>query len=622
MIKKLLLLFTLVCISSFAFAQCAEGEITLELYLYTDNWGEENYWELLPGTNSCGDQSIDSGANLNVGCQGAAPDDGADGYADNALTIEGPYCLVAGETYSIVFVDSYGDGGMVFEIHENGNLSNVYIGSGSGNTWTFQAGVSTLPLNDSPCGATEVIPNGAVVEFDNTNAVAGFAEVSPIGGSCNLPGAWCNDDANATKSVWAYFIPEEGLSYEITTCNTEGSFDTQLALYHSNDCGNFSSYELISSNDDMAGGCDLTTLYASKMYASCLIPGDTYYIQIDGWMGASGLTNLSISTYEGETSFDAIFNDVPCPLDKGTNPDGSIFPFINGSGSNFTSEWTGPDGFSSSDNFIYGLAPGTYDVVVTSSCGEVFDGSYTLSLPEPWAVVLNADPPTCQSSGDGSFSPQVSGATGPYQYQWTGPQNFNSNATSIDNIDAGQYSVQITDDNGCIFNQTLELDPADDFSFELGADTVMCLDQQLVVSAPGGLNYLWQDGSGNQFFQIIASEWGAGLHALVLTASTNDGCSYTDAYVFNVENCIGVEEVPVTLLNIYPNPTTSFVRFSLPQYQNDVHIIIRDALGKIVFDTPQLKGKDFEIYPNLSVGFYQLEINLTSEKLTARLVVE
>ncbi len=621
MIKKLLTLFIFFSISQFAFAQCAEGEITMELYLYTDNWGEENYWELLPGTNACGDQAIASGANLNVGCQGTAPNDGNDGYPDNALTIEGPYCLIAGETYTIVFVDSYGDGGLVFELHENGNFSNVFYGSGSGNTWTFQAGVSTLPLNDSPCGATEVIPNGAVVEFDNTDAVAGYSEISPIDGYCTLPGAWCEE--NATKTVWAYFIPEEGVAYEITTCNSEGSFDTQLALYHSNDCGDFSSFELISSNDDMVGGCDVTDVYASKMYASCLIPGDTYYIQIDGWNGASGITNLSISTYEGETSFDAVFNNVPCPLDKGINPEGSILPFINGSGSNFSSEWTGPNGYNSTDNFIYGLGPGTYDVVVTSSCGEVFEGSYTLSLPQPWSVTLNSDQPSCQSSSDGSFTPQVSGATGPYTYQWIGPDNFNSNAATISNLGAGFYSVEITDDNGCTFSQSLELDPANDFSFDLGADTIVCLNGQLVVSAPPDLNYLWQDGSQNPFFEIIASEWGTGTHALVLTASTDEGCTHTDAFVFTVDDCIGVEEETAsTRLTIYPNPTRSFVRFSLPQYQSNLHVVIHDALGKLVYDESGLKGKDFELYPNLPMGLYHLEINLPNEKLSTRLVVE
>jgi hypothetical protein len=622
MIKKLLSLLILILITQFAIAQCADGEVTLELYLYTDNWGEENYWELVPGTNSCGDQTIDFGANVNVGCAGTAPNDGADGYPDNALTQVGPYCLTVGETYSIIFVDSYGDGGMVFELYENGNLSNVYFGSGSGNTWTFQAGVSTLPIYDSPCGAIEMTANGAVVEFDNTNAVAGFAEINPIGGPCNLSGAWCNDDANATNSVWAYFTAEEGISYEITTCNSEGSFDTQLALYHSSDCSDFSAYELIASNDDMQGGCDLTNLYASKMYASCLIPGDTYYIQIDGWQGSTGITNLSISTYEGETSFDAFFNDVPCPLDKGTNPDGSILPYINGSGANFTSEWTGPNGYTSSENFITGLAPGTYNVVVTSSCGEVFEGSYTLSLPEPWAVVLNADPPTCQSSGDGSFSPSVSGATLPYTYQWTGPDNYNSSSPSINNIDAGLYVVVITDANGCAFTQNLELDPAGDFSFDLGADTLICLNQQIVINAPTGLNYLWQDGSSNSFFEIMAADWGLGTHALVLTGSTDDGCSYTDAFVFSVENCIGVQENEATRLSIYPNPAASQVRFSLPQFETNVHIIIRDALGKTVYDTSSLKGKDFDVQFDLPIGLYQFEINLPTEKLSTRLIVE
>jgi hypothetical protein len=75
-------------------------------------------------------------------------------------------------------VDSYGDGGLVFELFEDNSFSHTYIGGGDGNTWTFEAGNSGLPANDSPCGATEIFPDGEALLISNEGAVTQLSETS------------------------------------------------------------------------------------------------------------------------------------------------------------------------------------------------------------------------------------------------------------------------------------------------------------------------------------------------------------------------------------------------------------------------------------------------------------
>jgi len=265
--------------------QCGTDSTSISMILTVDPWGEENYWELVPTGNGCGNGTLYFGANELVGCSGTAPEvDG--GYPDNSVVIVPSFCLPTGQSFDLIFVDSYGDGGLVFELYENGSFAHSYVGSGTGNTWTFEVGNTGLPIYDSPCGAPEILPNGEGALLDNTACVSQSSEPRPAGGNCGLFGVWC--EGNITNTAWAYFVAEQDVTYEITSCNEGAGFDTQLALYKVDNCSDWASFELISANDDMAGGCDVANGYSSLMYASCLEAGATYFIQVDGWEGAVG----------------------------------------------------------------------------------------------------------------------------------------------------------------------------------------------------------------------------------------------------------------------------------------------------------------------------------------------
>lgn len=599
--KKSLLAIVLISLMHQAYSQCADGEAAVTLNIITDPWPYETYWQIVPTGSGCGNNVIASGSNQAVGCSGA--DGGADtSYPANSLVNEGPFCLVIGESYDLIFVDSYGDGGLAFQMNEDGIQVNNYYASGFGNTWTFEVGSSNLPAFDSPCGAVEVVPNGGVVELNNTEAVASFIEPVPMAGACGASGYWC--EAGISNSVWAYFIAEEGMTYEVTTCNSEGSFDTQIAVYHASDCADYSSFSMVGANDDYIYGCGLTDVYASTCWVSCLVPGDTYFIQVDGWSGSTGTTHVSVSAYEGNVEMLEVLNDVACPLDKGQTPNGSVQPFLIGEGTDFSCNWTGPNGFSSNENAIYNLAPGVYELELTTPCGEVFTSSYEIFEPTPWNVAIDATDPDCSASADGSILVEVSGATEPYGFTWTG-FNFSSDAQEIYDLNSGTYNLTITDGNGCTYPSTIVLEPADNFSFDLGSDTTICSTDELLVFAPAGLVYLWQDGSSNQFYQINAEDWNIGSNALILTAETNEGCSYTDAFVFNVNDCSGVaEENTPASFRIFPNPMEDMLIISSDTFMHNAGIRIFDAAGKLVYSNNSLNGWQTTVGLTLPAGYY------------------
>lgn len=601
MSKNFLTMVLLMVLSGALYAQCGAGETEVYVVGYSyDVWGEESYWEVVPNGAGCGNGTLAFGGSVEVGCPGNGPT-GENGIPDFGSQTVGPFCLTTGQLYDLVWVDWYGDGGLAFDLYQNGALTNMYIGGGGGNTWTFEAGANALAAYDSPCGAPQILPDLTSVSLVTSSCIASFGEIRPQNGSCSTFGMWCENGVSA--SAWAYFIAEEGKSYEISTCNAGTNFDTQVAVYYGGDCASPANFQLVSSNDNAWGGCNGANDFASVCYASCLIPGGTYYIQVDGAYGQTGTAVISVDSFLGDEELSAQINDTNCPLNSGQTPSGSLWPSIVGTGSDFDCVWTGPGGYYSEAHFIYNLGPGEYHLVATTNCGSVHEGNYFVGLPDPWAVSAVVTPSSCPNATDGTIEVTAGGGTPGYAYNITGPNGYQSSQSSADNLSLGDYNVTVTDGNGCSFLEQVYVGTLDDLTFDLSGDTILCLGDEALVYGPPGLNYLWNDGSQNQFFQIITDQWGAGTHALILTGSTDTGCTHTDALVFIVEVCQGMENATAASLQVYPNPSdgTCFVQLPAPG-----SFEIFDAAGRQVFGQQVLSARE-RVLVNLAPGSYVLK---------------
>ncbi len=138
--KKLGLLVLSLLLSGISLAQCGAGEVEVTMIVHTDDWGYEGYWQLLPSGNACGTGMIDEGGNPAVGCNGAGlQNQTPGGYGDNIQVNEGPWCLLDGQQYDLVYTDDWGDGGFTFEIFVNGFQIETFDGIGLGATFTFTA---------------------------------------------------------------------------------------------------------------------------------------------------------------------------------------------------------------------------------------------------------------------------------------------------------------------------------------------------------------------------------------------------------------------------------------------------------------------------------------------------
>jgi gliding motility-associated-like protein len=137
---------------------------------------------------------------------------------------------------------------------------------------------------------------------------------------------------------------------------------------------------------------------------------------------------------------------------------GAININVTGGSGPYNYDWSGPDGFTSSNQNISGLEAGSYTVVIT----DVISGT-TCSVTETFAVNEPATPievtdvvvdsVECRGEATGSVDITVAGGTPPYSFQWTGPGTIpDPTLEDIDNIHSGDYNVVITDANGCVLD--------------------------------------------------------------------------------------------------------------------------------------------------------------------------
>ncbi|MEQ8553632.1 MAG: T9SS type A sorting domain-containing protein [Cyclobacteriaceae bacterium] len=171
------------------------------------------------------------------------------------------------------------------------------------------------------------------------------------------------------------------------------------------------------------------------------------------------------------------------------------------------------------------LCNGVYDYQVVDRLGCVVEGSVEIRSPDPLAIeLIEKNDVSCRGFGDGTLEVAATGGTGTYSYQW----NSGNETQSIEGLQPGNYTVSVSDENGCLTNATYTITQPQ--SIFLKKETIVdpsCdgkNDGQIEVLAAGGnssFQYTWDNLSTDPFID--------GLYegSYQLTIEDERGCNYT-----------------------------------------------------------------------------------------------
>ena len=246
-------------------------------------------------------------------------------------------------------------------------------------------------------------------------------------------------------------------------------------------------------------------------------------------------------------------------------------------------------------NFVEGLSAGTYNVWAQDARGCV--DTLDIEINEPDMLVIQSEYSEflCAEVSDGIISFGALGGTAPYSYQ----VNLSSvDDTTLSNLSAGSYTIDVIDANSCQTDQTLEIIELDPISasFEIvNASETGAFNGAAIVTPSGGLppyTYYWSSFHVDSSAVYLNSAW----YSVLITDSI--GCTFEDSVFVGV---VGIDVSDVLSFEVYPNPTTGAVFLSEPCQQIELY----SQEGKLIL---RKLNSDFIDLSSLVNGLYYLSL--------------
>ena len=362
--------------------------------------------------------------------------------------------------------------------------------------------------------------------------------------------------------------------------------------------------------------------------------GDSGYLTVD----KSGDYEVKVvNTVNGcfETKVVSVSENIAIPSVQISNPaeitcksPSVILNAVAGNGNSFEFNWT-----TSTGNIQLGnktATPqvneaGTYSVEVVNienGCKNV-QSVEVFEAAKPIASIDIVQNILCFGDQNGSVKADAFSGKAPYSYKWS----TGSTSQNLTNIKAGTYSVEVTDDNGCIVKSDVKLEnpPQLELTVDKSADDTSNGNGSIEVTPKGGtgiLKYTWYKNGVKYASTEDISGLSAGTYKLVIEDANGCTISSTDVIIKKISD---VKDI-AGLVNfaMSPNPTinNSIVKLTL-DHLSDILVSVYDLTGKLVNQSNMINSSNFEYEIQLADmpnAAYIVKINVDNQTITRRLV--
>lgn len=337
------------------------------------------------------------------------------------------------------------------------------------------------------------------------------------------------------------------------------------------------------------------------------VSAGSYTVTVTDANGCQQTATVVVSSLNGPSVSISATSDVSC---AGLT-DGSATASASGGTPGYTYAWT-PSGGSTAT--ASNLGAGTYTVTVMDAAGCTATADAVIGAPTAISIAETITASTC-GNADGSISVVASGGNPGYTYAWTPA----GNTATLNNLPGGNYSVTVTDANGCTASENYTIVPTGSLnvttspvSTTILAGESVALTASVTPSVPG-VTYAWSPSAGlscDDCSNPIASPDQTTIYSV--TATSPDGCTGVSSATVFIELVCGEYFMPTIF-----SPDGNLNNDELCIYGScfeQLSLKIYDRWGELVFETSDqsicwdgtYKGKPM----NAASYVYVLELTL------------
>ncbi len=184
---------------------------------------------------------------------------------------------------------------------------------------------------------------------------------------------------------------------------------------------------------------------------------------------------------------------------------------------------------------ITNLSIGTYGVTATDANECTFSiTNYVIDQPTAISAVAEiVNSPTCNGDLDGEVTVLRNGGTVPYTYQWNDPGS--QTTQNADGLDAGYYTVTVTDFNSCTAVSSINLTEPEAIDIIKVVNNETCNsagEGSVSLTVSGGsipFTYFWSTTNGSGLVVTDKNQSGLTAGKYYFTATDDHNCTYEDS---------------------------------------------------------------------------------------------
>jgi gliding motility-associated-like protein len=297
-----------------------------------------------------------------------------------------------------------------------------------------------------------------------------------------------------------------------------------------------------------------------------------------------------------------VYQNVSCKFGS----DGAIDLSVWGGTAPYTFSWNSGAFFTED---ISNIPAATYNVTVNDLNNCSIGNSIIISEPTMLTSTISESDVLCNGDATGSVNLSPNGGTPPYSFSWTNSTLTLGNTEDLNNVPAENYSVTITDNNGCTATNNIVVNEPPPLTSSIASNNVSCYggtDGNIYLTVNGGTptySFVWSNSSVNVGTIQNLTNIPAETYSVIIT--DNNNCSITNSVEITQPQaplslthtqvdvlCYGnnTGEIDITVTGGTPNYTFSWSNSAVSEdvvnlFAGTYNITVQDALGCIESDT-------------------------------------